>query len=119
MIAFGLFLLLAIGITAGFALASGDDPATLNLLGFDIETNDRGIFAAGVVCAIGVFISYRIIVIGWRRMLRRRRELRELRESVSQTEEIPEVRSHRRSRADQPDDESDEERDHFESAPHD
>jgi|RhiMethySRZTD1v2_1073278.scaffolds.fasta_scaffold28171_3 hypothetical protein len=120
MIAFGLFLLLAIGITAGFALASGDDPATLNLLGFDIETNDRGIFAAGAVCAIGVFISYRIIVIGWRRMIRRRRELRELRESVNQTsEEEPEGHSHRRSRSDDFDDESNDERDHFESAPHD
>lgn len=119
MIAFGLFLLLAIGITAGFALASGDDPATLNLLGFDLETNDRGIFAAGALCAIGVFISYRIIVVGWRRMLRRRRELRELRESVQQNEEQPEGHSHRRARSDDLDDESDDERDHFESAPHD
>ena len=119
MIAFGLFLLLAIGITAGFALASGDNLTTLNLLGFDIETNDRGIFVAGALCTLGVLISFRVIVIGWRRMLRRRRELQELRESVNQTtERLPEVHSHRRSRADDSDDDADE-RDHFDSAPHD
>ena len=119
MIAFGLFLLLAIGIVAGFALASGEDPAILNLLGFDIETNDRGIFAAGALCALGVIISFRVIVIGWRRVLRRRRELRELRESAGQTtEQPPEVHQHRRSRSADSEDDSDE-RNHFESAPHD
>lgn len=119
MIAFGLFLLLAIGIVAGFALASGDDPAVLNLLGFDIETNDRGIFAAGALCALGVIIAFRVIVIGWRRVLRRRRELRELRGSAGQTtEELPEVHHHRRSKSADSEDDSDE-RDHFESAPHD
>jgi hypothetical protein len=120
MIAFGVFLLLAIGIAAGFALASGDDPATLNLLGFDIATNDRGIFAAGALCALGVLISFRVIVIGWRRALRRRRELRELRETVDQTttERLPEVHHHRRSRSTEADDDSDE-RDHFESTPRD
>ena len=87
MIAFGIFLLLAVGITGGFALASGDDPATLSLLGFDLETTDRGIFVAGAWFAVGVLISYRLIVIGWRQMLARRRELQELRESVNQTTE--------------------------------
>jgi hypothetical protein len=122
MIAFGVFLLLAIGIAAGFALASGDDPATLNLFGFEIETNDRGIFAAGALCALGVLISFRVILIGWRRLLRRRRELRELRETVDQTtERLPEVHHHRRSRTSEAedDDEESDERDHFESTPRD
>ncbi len=118
MIAFGVFLLLAIGITAGFALATGDDPATLNLLGFDLETNDRGVFAAGALCALGVLISFRVIVIGWRRVIRRRRELRELRETVDQTtERMPEVTHHRRSRSDETEDDDSDERDHFESTP--
>ena len=120
MIAFGVFLLLAIGIAAGFALVEGDDPATLNLLGFDIETNDRGIFVAGALCALAVLVAFQVIAIGWRRLIRRRRELRELRETVDQTttERLPEIHHHRRSRSTEDEEES-EERDHFESTPRD
>ena len=116
-------MLLAIGIAAGFALVEGDDPATLNLLGFDIETNDRGIFVAGALCALAVLVAFQVIAIGCRRVVRRRRELRELRETVDQTttERLPEVHHHRRSRSSEDDDEEEEsdERDHFDSTPRD
>src|SRR5919108_813519 len=84
MITFGLFVLLAVGIIAGFALASGEDPAVVNLLGFDVETTERWQFATGALCALSAVIALRIIAIGWRRGRRRRRELRELRETVGQ-----------------------------------
>jgi hypothetical protein len=137
MVAFGLFLLLAVGIVAGFALAAGDDPTVLNLLGFEIDTTDRGMFATGAVCSLGLLIGLRVVAIGLRRARRRRRELRELRSSVGHTatplsepehdrDDHPgqheqhhyrERRRRERRRSD-PDDDWDE-RAYFESTPHD
>jgi hypothetical protein len=132
MVAFGLFLLLAVGIVAGFALAAGDDPTVLNLLGFEIDTTDRGMFATGAVCSLGLLIGLRVVAIGLRRARRRRRELRELRSSVGHTatplsESGPERDEHqedhyrerrRERRRSDPDDDWDE-RAYFESTPHD
>jgi hypothetical protein len=130
MIAFGVFLLLGVGIVAGFALASGDDPAVLNLLGFELETNDRGVFATGALCALGLLISLRVIVIGLRRARRRRRELRELRTSLARTatpmrehehepEPEPEGQRGRRRERRRSDSDDDWDERHFESTPHD
>jgi hypothetical protein len=116
MIAFGLFLLLAAGIIAGFALASGDDSTVLNLLGFEIETTERWQFGTGALCALGAVIALRVIAIGWRRARRRRRELRELRETVIQTATPLSERRDRQHTHDREDDRD--ERDHFESTPH-
>jgi hypothetical protein len=118
MIAFGLFLLLAVGIIAGFAVASGDDPTVLNLLGFEIDTTERWQFATGALCALGGVIALRVIAIGWRRVRRRRREMRELRESVAQTT-TPMSESQSRRRESSSDRDDRDERDHFESTPHD
>jgi hypothetical protein len=115
MVAFGLFLLLAVGIIAGFALADGSDPTVLNLLGFEVDTTERWQFATGAFCALGAVIALRVIVIGWRRARRRRHELRELRETVGQTEDSQRHQRESSSRHDRDEDE----RDHFESAPHD
>jgi hypothetical protein len=125
MIAFGLFLLLAVGIVAGFALAAGDDPAVLNLLGFEVDTTDRGMFATGALCALGLLIGLRVIAIGLRRARRRRRELRELRHTVGQTatplseHEVDRDREHRRDRRASRSDDDWDEREYFESTPHD
>jgi hypothetical protein len=122
MVAIGLLLLLAAGIIAGFALAAGDDPAILNLVGFDVETTDRWLFATGALCALGVLIGLRMIAIGWRRARQRRRELRELRSSVGQT--AAPLSDHRRDREHGhrrrgADDDDRDEREYFESTPHD
>jgi hypothetical protein len=121
MIAFGLFLLLAVGIVAGFAVAAGDDPAVLNLVGFEVDTTDRGLIATGALCALGLLIALRVVAMGVRRARRRRRELKELRSSVGQTTTSPSERDadhSRRGRWSDFDDDWDE-RDSFESTPHD
>lgn len=84
MIAFGVFVLLVVGVIAGFAVVASDDPAVVHLLGFDLETTERWQFVIGALCALSAVVALRIIMIGWRRALRRRRELHELRETVSQ-----------------------------------
>jgi hypothetical protein len=120
MIAFGLFVLLAVGIVAGFAVAAGDDPAVVNLLGFDLETTERWQFATGALCALSAVIALRIIAIGWRRARRRRRELRELRETVIQSSMPTSDRRHERDERPVKSDRGEsEERDHFDSTPHD
>src|SRR5690606_19008062 len=116
MIAFGLILLLGIGIIAGFALAAGDDPAVLNLLGFEIDTNNRGLFAAGALCTLGLLISLRVLAIGIRRARRRRRELKELRTSVTRTA-VPLSDAEEDRRGSGSDDDWDEH--YFRSTPHD
>jgi hypothetical protein len=103
MIAFGLFVLLTVGVIAGFAIVASDDPAVVNLLGFDFETTERWQFATGALCALSAVIAFRIIMIGWRRARRRQRELHELREAVSQqTMPISERRDDRDHRSAQP-----------------
>ncbi|HYJ66861.1 MAG TPA: hypothetical protein VEX15_04285 [Nocardioidaceae bacterium] len=117
MIAFGLFMLLAVGIIGGFTVAAGNDPAVVNLLGFDLETTERWQFATGALCALGAVVALRIIAIGWRRSRRRRRELRELRETVSTS--TSDRRHDRDDQTVQSDRDDWDERDHFDSTPHD
>jgi hypothetical protein len=120
MITFGLFVLLAVGIAAGFALASGEDPAVVNLLGFDVETTERWQFTTGALCALSAVIALRIIAVGWRRARRQRRELRELRETVSQASMAASDRHHDRDRQTVELESDDwDESGHFNTAPHD
>jgi hypothetical protein len=133
MIAFGLFVLLAVGIIAGFTFVAGDDPAVVNLLGCDLETTERWQFATGALCALSAVAAIRLIVIGWRRVRRRQAELRVLRETVSQqtkplsepvndphpdhrSDKGPEGRPAKRSQGGRY---SWDESDHFDSTPHD
>jgi hypothetical protein len=129
MIAFGVFVLLVVGVIAGFAVVASDDPAVVHLLGFDFETTERWQFAIGALCALSAVVALRIIVIGWRRARRRRRELLELRETVSQqttpasTHRDERVSKHRDDREDrdqhsaEPERAGSAERDHFDSTP--
>ena len=136
MIAFGVFVLLVVGAIAGVAIVASDDPAVVHLLGFDFETAERWQFAFGALCALSAVVAIRIVVIGWRRALRRRRELHELRETVSQQTTTPvtkhrdAVSKHRDEPASKHRDDGDQraplpqragsdERDHFDSTPHD
>jgi type VI protein secretion system component VasK len=131
MIAFGVFVLLVVGVIAGFAVVASDDPAVVHLLGFDFETTERWQFAIGALCALSAVVAVRIIVVGWRRARRRRRELLELRETVSQqTTPVSKhrdepVSKHRDDRKDrdqhsaEPERAGSAERDHFDSTPRD
>jgi type VI protein secretion system component VasK len=131
MIAFGVFVLLVVGVIAGFAVVASDDPAVVHLLGFDFETTERWQFAIGALCALSAVVAVRIMVMGWRRARRRRRELLELRETVSQQttpaskhRDEP-LSKHRDDREDrdqhsaEPERAGSAERDHFDSTPRD
>ena len=63
MIAFGVFVLLVVGVIAGVAVVASDDPAVVHLLGFDFETTERWQFAIGALCALSAVVAYLALMV--------------------------------------------------------
>jgi hypothetical protein len=128
MIVLGLLLLAAVAVVVIAAVASGDEPATLGLVGANIDTSVRWVFLTGALSVLVLVLGTSLLMSGLRRARARRNEVKQLKAAAGPTAESPRVRragepaparqrevrdvSSRPIRPEDPD-----ERSHFESAP--
>ncbi|HLK95989.1 MAG TPA: hypothetical protein VK365_09665 [Nocardioidaceae bacterium] len=75
----GIVILLAVAVVTATVVANGSEPATLNLVGFDVETTIAGIFAVGALCLLLAVLGIFLTLGGAKRGRRRRKEVRDLR----------------------------------------
>ncbi|MDF2968670.1 MAG: hypothetical protein K0Q93_2448 [Nocardioidaceae bacterium] len=75
----GIVILLAVAVVTATVVANGTESATLNLVGFDVQTTIAGIFAVGALCLLLAVLGIFLTLGGAKRSRRRRKEVRDLR----------------------------------------
>lgn len=126
MIILGVLLLAAVAVVVVAAVASGDEPATLGLVGANIDTSVRWIFLTGAVSVLALVVGVSLLRGGLRRARARSKEMKHLKAAAGPAAAAPERSVPARGSTDQhqtppirrpvsPQDPD--EKTHFESAP--
>lgn len=83
MVPLALVLLVFVAIVVVSAVTAGDGQATLNLVGADIVTSERGLFLAGVVSAGVAGLALWLLFKGLQQAKKRRSEMHQLRDAAA------------------------------------
>ena len=75
----GIIILIGVAVVTATVVANGDDPAVLNLVGFNVNTTIAGIYAVGALCLLLTVLGIFLLLGGAKRSNRRRKEVRDLR----------------------------------------
>lgn len=78
MIVLGVLLLAVVAVVVVAAVASGDEPATLGLVGANIDTSVRWIFLTGAASVLVLVVGAMLLLAGLRRARARRQQIKQL-----------------------------------------
>lgn len=82
MIVLGILILLVVAVVTATVLANGDDPASLDMVGLDVETTLAGVYAIGALNLLLAVLGVVLLLGGLRRSRKRRKEVKSLRKQA-------------------------------------